>query len=76
MICKNLKTGKYFNYSFACNINKVELNDGKDHKWLVSYEEWCKNYLIIDKWRNLSKWDIKYNEEIDKKIDDGEFSSS
>ena len=76
MICKNLSNEKYFNYSFVCGIGKVELNDGKGNRWIVSYKEWCRNYLIIDKWRDLSKYDITYNEEIDKKIDDGKFSSS
>ena len=76
MVCKNLSNNKYFNYSFVCPRDKVELNDGKGNRWLISNKDWCKNYLIIDKWRDLNEWDIKYNEETDKKIDDGEFSSS
>lgn len=67
MICKNLSNNKYFNYTFACGVGKVELNDGKGNRWIVSYKDWCENYLIIDKWRDLSKYDIRYNEEIDKK---------
>ena len=76
MICKNLSNEKYFNYSFVCGIGKVELNDGKGNRWIVSYKEWCQNYLIIDKWRDLNKYDMIYNEEIDKKIDNEKFSSS
>ena len=76
MICKNLNNNKYFNYTFAYGVGKVELNDGKGNRWIVSYKDWCENYLIIDKWRDLSKYDITYNEEIDKKIDNGKFSSS
>ena len=76
MICKNLSNNKYFNYTFASGVGKVELNDGKGNKWIVSYKYWCENYLIIDKWRDLSKYDITYNEEIDKKIDNEKFSSS
>ena len=76
MNCKNLSNEKYFNYSFVCGIGKVELNDGKGNRWIVSYKEWCQNYLIIDKWRDLSKYDMIYNAEIDKKIDNEKFSSS
>jgi len=72
MICKNLSNNKYFNYTFASEVGKVELNDGKGNKWIVSYKDWCENYLIIDKWRDLSKYDIKYNEE----LENGKISSS
>lgn len=72
MICKSLKTNKYFNYSFNGPFKNVELNDGMDNKFMIHYKEWCKDYLIIDKWRNLNEWDIKYN----KEIENGKLSSS
>lgn len=72
MICKSLKTSKYYNYSFACPFKNVELNDGLDNKFMIPYKDWCKDYLIIDKWRDLNEWDIKYN----KDLDDGKLSSS
>jgi len=72
MICKSLKTGKYFNYSFNYPFKNVELNDGINNQFMIPYKEWCKDYIIIDKWRNLNECDIKYN----KKIDDEKISSS
>ena len=72
MICKSLKTGKYFNYSFVCPFKNVELNDGINNKFMISYTDWCKDYLIIDKWRHLNEWDIKYN----KDLENGKLNSS
>jgi len=72
MICKNLETNKYFNYKFAQGGELVEINDGQGYKGFVPYKDWCENYLIIDKWRNLNEWDKKYNNELENE----KFSSS
>lgn len=72
MICKNLETGKYFNYQFIQDKELVKIGDNNDYKIFIPYKDWCKDYLIIDKWRDLNEWDIKYN----KDLDDGKFSSS
>ena len=72
MICKNLKTGKYYNYQFIQGKELVKIDDNDSYKIFIPYKEWCKNYLIIDKWRNLNEWDIKYN----KEIENGKLSSS
>ena len=66
MICKEIKTGLYFNYKFK-NKNKVILSDNKD-SFIISYDQWCKQYYIIDKWKNLSPYDIKYNDELKNNI--------
>ena len=65
MICKSLKTKLLYNYRFT---NKsVEISDDENFVVEISYTDWCKNFYIIDKWRNLSKSDKKYNEEIKNK---------
>lgn len=64
MICKNLKTGKLFNYHFN-EYNKVELDNGKGWNIGINYDDWCQEYLIIDKWRNLTPDDMKYNNDLD-----------
>lgn len=72
MICKNLKTGKYFNYRFVRGEGLIELDDTQNPKLFIQLFDWYKNYLVIDKWRNLNEWDIKYN----KEIENGKLSSS
>ena len=72
MICKNLKTGKYFNYKFTKSAGLIELDDTQNPKLFIHYTDWCKDYLIIDKWRNLNEWDKKYNNELENE----KFSSS
>ena len=71
MICKEIKTNKLFNYCFKESKN-VELNDGINDSVEVDYHTWCKEFYIIDKWRNLNDYDIKYNEN----LENGKFSSS
>ena len=65
MVCKNLKTNKYFNYKFTKGAGLVEINDGKDYKRFLPYDEWFENYSIVDKWRDLNESEHKYNEELE-----------
>ena len=54
MICKRILDNRYFNYSFI-NENIVEVYDPykpQDTEKLL-YENWLKNYIIIDKWRTI-----------------------
>ncbi len=66
MICKNLKTGKYFNYKFINNGELVVIDDGQGVEQKISYNDWYKDYLTINKWKNLDEWDKKYNNELEK----------
>lgn len=66
MICKNLKTNLYYNYRFYEDMT-VELNDNVNPSFFVTYHDWCIDYLVIDKWRNLNELDLKYNENIRNK---------
>jgi len=66
MICKNLKTGKYFNYKFINDGELVVINDGQGVEQKISYNDWHKDYLTINKWKNLDEWDKKYNNELEK----------
>ena len=55
MICKRNSDGKYFNYSFINDaIVKVENPHAVDDTTFVNYPEWCRDYLVIDKWRSLT----------------------
>ena len=60
MICKNIKTGKLYNYLFN-KQNKVEIDNGNGWHMGIDYEDWCKDFYIVDKWRNLTQNDIEYN---------------
>ena len=51
MICKNLKTDIKYNYSFQ--EDKVRLWNPTKKPFFISYEQWNKEYLIIDKWLKL-----------------------
>ena len=54
MICKRLSDNKYFNYSFL-NETVVKLVDPElpeDFKY-VEYQDWYKEYLVINKWSSL-----------------------
>ena len=59
MVCKNLETGKYYNYQFIQDKELVKIDDNNGYKIFISYKDWYKDYLIIDKWRDLNEWDIK-----------------
>ena len=53
MICKGILNEKYYNYKFV-EDGLVELsNPSMDEAIYVKYEDWCMDYYIIDKWRNL-----------------------
>lgn len=51
MICKNLKTNIQYNYRFI-EDGKVEL-ENQYNVFSVLYEDWCMDYLVIDKWNDL-----------------------
>jgi hypothetical protein len=52
MICKNIKTNVLYNYLFSeGNVNLS--NPNYDENFTVSYDEWLKNYYIIDKWKTI-----------------------
>ena len=53
MICCNNKTKLRYNYRFV-NEELVEIWDGEDYIKEVPYDDWFKEYDIIDKWRCLS----------------------
>lgn len=56
MICKCINTGFLYNYSFVDNgMVYLENPNLKDYpqSLKVKYEDWCMDYLIIDKWRSL-----------------------
>ena len=52
MICKNLSTNVKYNYQMP-NPDKVKLWNPTTRPFYISYDEWCKDYLIIDKWLTL-----------------------
>lgn len=59
MICKNNKTGKYFNYEFISenliniwNPNKKYGTNGFSE--IITYKNWLNNYTIIDKWKTIN----------------------
>ena len=60
MICCNNKTKVRYNYRFV-NEELVEIWDGEDYIKEVPYDDWFKEYDIIDKWRCLSPEEIEYN---------------
>lgn len=60
MICCNNKTKLRYNYRFV-NEELVEIWDGEDYIKEVPYDDWFKEYDIIDKWRCLNPEEIKYN---------------
>ena len=51
MICRNISTKEDFNYKFI-EEGKVQLTN-PTKEYIILYEDWCMDYLIIDKWRNL-----------------------
>lgn len=62
MICKNIKTNILYNYFFD-NYNRVMINNGFEST-TVNYKDWCKDFYIVDKWKNLSELDKQYNSRI------------
>ena len=65
MICKQIETGKYFNYRFL-NNKEVEIDDSDGFIKKLTYESWLNDYFIIDKWRYLTDNDIEYNRRLNK----------
>lgn len=56
MICKCINNGFLYNYSFVDDgMVYLENPNLKDYpqSLKVKYEDWCMDYLIIDKWRSL-----------------------
>ena len=51
MICKHLITKEEYNYRFV-EDGKVEL-ENKYNIFTVLYEDWCQDFLVIDKWNTL-----------------------
>lgn len=50
MICVENKTGKEFAYHFL-NDEQIELRDYQGEIIIISYDDWEKDYLKVDKWR-------------------------
>lgn len=52
MICKNIVTNIKFNYEFSDNNDFVIVFnpyiENSYHR--IPYDEWCKTYLVLDKW--------------------------
>jgi len=63
MICKQIETGKYFNYRFL-NKDEVEIDDFDGFVKKLTYESWLNDYFIVDKWRCLTDYDIEYNRKL------------
>ena len=53
MICKNLTNNVVYEYTFEEGGN-VRLRN-KEQDFMILYEDWCNDYLIIDKWKKLMK---------------------
>lgn len=51
MICRNVTNGKDYEYTFE-EGGKVRLRS-RIQDFTILYEDWCINYFVIDKWRNL-----------------------
>ena len=51
MICRNLSTDEHYNYRFI-EDGKVEL-ENEFNIFSINYEDWCLNYLVVNKWKNL-----------------------
>ena len=63
MVCCEILTNIRFNYRFI-DEDTVEIWDGEDYNQKISYRKWCQNYLIIDKWRDLTQYEINENKKI------------
>lgn len=66
MICKEIETGKYFNYRFLDNGEVIEIDDCDGFTKNITRESWLNDYYIIDKWRCLTDYDIEYNRSLKK----------
>lgn len=64
MICANINTKIRFNYQFLEEGKIVEIWDGEDYSKKISYDDWNKDYCIVDKFRCLSLEEIKFNKEL------------
>ena len=51
MICRSWKNREGFNYRFLENED-VELENARG-KFAIPYNEWLRDYYIIDKWDEL-----------------------
>lgn len=54
MVCKNISTQIEYRYTFIENGN-VRLVDKDSNEIIESYENWCTDYYITDKWRNTPR---------------------
>jgi len=54
MICARLddKNATRYNYNFIPESDKVEVSN-KDFYDVISYDDWCREYYIVDKWRSV-----------------------
>lgn len=54
MICskKDDKELVRYNYKFIPETDKVEVSN-KNFYAVISYDEWVKEYYIVDKWRTI-----------------------
>jgi hypothetical protein len=54
MICTRIndKNLTRYNYKFIPETDKVEVSN-KDFYDVISYDDWCKEYYIVDKWRSV-----------------------
>lgn len=51
MVCKNISNQIEYRYTFVEGGN-VRLVDKDLNEIVESYEDWCRDYYITDKWRN------------------------
>ena len=51
MICRNSITKVDYEYTFE-NDGNVRLRNLTED-FIVRYEDWCFDYFIVDKWRNI-----------------------
>jgi hypothetical protein len=54
MICSKVgdKELVRYNYEFIPETNKVKLTNDKFYD-VISYDKWCKEYYIVDKWKTI-----------------------
>jgi len=53
MICKSVLNDKYYDYKFTENGMVKLTRPDMECELLVKYEDWCFDYYIVDKWRNI-----------------------
>lgn len=65
MVCANIETNKRYDYRFIDEMS-VEIKDFESNTEIIPYYKWCKEYYVIDKWRNLNKDDMCYGKDRSK----------